>query len=146
MKKPLILGFYGKSNIGKTTLISKLINKLSINDLNIASIKISDKNINFDTAGKDTWKYAESGSKLIVLSSKNETDYIVKKKHTINTIVDKISKFEKVDIILIEGVFDKDIPKIRLGNIELRVNTIYTYQNDFNSLVKMINDMVYLEE
>lgn len=146
MKKPLILGFYGKSNIGKTTLISKLINKLSIKDLNIASIKISDKNISFDTAGKDTWKYVESGSKLIVLSSKNETDYIVKQKHTINTIVDKISKFEKVDIILIEGVFDKDIPKIRLGNIELRENTIYTYHNDFNSLVKMINDMVYLEE
>jgi molybdopterin-guanine dinucleotide biosynthesis protein B len=146
MNKPFILGFYGKSNIGKTTLILRIIKELSAKGLNIASIKITDKKIGFDKVGKDTWKYAEYGSKFIILSSKNETDYIIKQKHTINQIVENISNFDEVDIILVEGAFEKDIPKIRLGDIELRENTVYTYDEDFNSLLNIIKHMADLEE
>lgn len=146
MKKPLILGFYGKSNTGKTTLISQLIINLTKEGLNIASVKITDKNIIFDTAGKDTSIHADAGSNLIILSSGEETDYIIKQKHSINKIIENICKFGEVDIILIEGANDNNTPKIRIGDIQIRENTIMTYDNDFDSLIKMVKKMINMEE
>ena len=145
MKKPKILGFYGKSNIGKTSLIIELINRLSTDGLNISTVKITDKNIELDTKGKDTWKHAEAGSNLVVLSSANETDYLVKKKQTINDIIENISNIGDFDIILVKGANDKKTPKIRLGNIKKRNNTVFTYNGDFEKLVEFVKNQIKYE-
>jgi len=142
MKKPKILGFYGKSNIGKTSLIIKLINRLSTDGLNISTVKITYKNIKLDTKGKDTWKHSEAGSNLVVLSSANETDYLVKKKQTINDITRNILNIGNFDIILIEGANDKETPKIRLGNIKKRNNTVFTYDGDFEKLLEFVKNQI----
>ena len=142
MKKPKILGFYGKSNIGKTSLIIKLIKRLSVDGLNISTVKITDKNIELDTKGKDTWKHSEAGSNLVVLSSANETDYLVKKKQTINDIIENISNIGHFDIILVEGANDKETPKIRLGNIKKRNNTVFTYDGDFEKLLEFVKNQI----
>ena len=142
MKKPKILGFYGKSNIGKTSLIIKLINRLSTDGLNIATVKITDKNIELDSKGKDTWRHSEAGSNLVVLSSANETDYLVKKKQTINDIIENISNIGHFDIILVEGANDKETPKIRLGKIKQRVNTVFTYDGDFEKLLEFVKNQI----
>jgi molybdopterin-guanine dinucleotide biosynthesis protein B len=138
MKKPKILGFYGKSNIGKTSLIIKLINRLSADGLNISTVKITDKKIELDTKGKDTWRHSEAGSNLVVLSSANETDYLVKKKQTINDIIKNIINMGHFDIILVEGANDKKTPKIRLGKIKKRNNTVLTYDGDFEKLLEFV--------
>ena len=80
------------------------------------------------------------------MSSICETDYIIKQSQPTDTIIDNISKLGDYDILLVEGVNDKNIPKIRLGEIEKRDNTILTYNGDFGSLVKMIKNMIVLEE
>ena len=142
MKKPKILGFYGKSNIGKTSLIIKLINCLSNDGLNIATVKITDKKIKLDSKEKDTWKLSEAGSNLVVLSSAIETDYLVKKKQTINDIIENISNIGHFDIILVEGANDKETPKIRLGKIKQRVNTVFTYDGDFEKLLEFVKNQI----
>ena len=43
MTIPSIIGFYGESNTGKTALLVEIINLLSKEGFNVASIKISDK-------------------------------------------------------------------------------------------------------
>jgi len=139
MKKPKVLGFYGKSNSGKTTLITRLIKRLSAAGLNIATVKITNKNIELDSKGKDTWKHAEAGSNLIVLSSSGSTDYLVKKRQTINDIIENISNIGDFDIVLIEGANDKETPKIRLGNVKQKNNTIFTYHGDFEKLLEFVN-------
>ena len=138
MKKPKILGFYGESKSGKTTLITKLIKHLSVDGLNVATVKITDKTIELDSKGKDTWKYSEAGSNLVVLSSAIETDYLVKKKQTINDIIENISNIGHFDIIIVEGANDKETPKIRLGKIKQRVNTVFTYDGDFEKLLDFV--------
>lgn len=142
MKKPKVLGFYGKSDIGKTSLIIKLIKRLSTDGLNISTVKITDKNIELDAKGKDTWKYAEAGSNLVVLSSASETDYIVKQKQTINDIIENISNIRYFDIILVEGANDKETPKIRLGKIKQRNNTVFTYDGDFEKLLEFVKNQI----
>ena len=138
MKKSKILGFYGESKSGKTTLITKLIKHLSVGGLNVATVKITDKTIELDSKGKDTWKYSEAGSNLVVLSSAIETDYLVKKKQTINDIIKIMLNIGHFDIILVEGANDKETPKIRLGKIKQRVNTVFTYDGDFEKLLDFV--------
>jgi len=140
--KPITIGIYGKSNTGKTTLIVDIIKQLSEEGLNIATVKITDKEIIIDKEEKDTFRYNKAGSKLVVFSSKIETDFLHFKNLKISEIVNYISKFGKYDIIIIEGASDKKIPKIRLGNIEERENTILTYDGNFKSLIKLLRNEI----
>ena len=110
--------------------------------VNIATVKITDKNIRLDTKGKDTWQHTEGGSKLTILSSPVETDFIIKSSKKINEIIDYILKFDEFDVILIEGINDRKTPKIRIGDIKPRENTIITYKGDFNHLIKIIKNEI----
>jgi molybdopterin-guanine dinucleotide biosynthesis protein MobB len=140
--KPYVIGFYGKSNTGKTTLITEIIKQLADDGLRIANIKISDKKIDIDKPGKDTYKYAKAGSKLVILSSADETDFMLKQKEETNTIIERIKNFDEYDLIIVEGAKHKSITKIRLGDIEERENTILTYEGDFEELIKIIKEEI----
>jgi molybdopterin-guanine dinucleotide biosynthesis protein B len=138
MKDPLIIGFYGKSDSGKTTLITDIIKKLKTEFHNVATVKITDKKIGIDKKGKDTWKHAKSGANLVVFKTEVETDFILKQTKTEKEIIEQIKKIGDYDIIILEGSKHKEIPKIRIGNIEERENTIFNYSNDFQKLIDFI--------
>lgn len=142
MKTPVI-GFYGESKTGKTTLLVEIIRHLSKDGFNVASIKVSDKEICIDSKNKDTWKHADAGSKLVVFSSKNETDFLLKRKSGNDEIVDNIKRLGNFDIIIVEGANDDSIPKIRIGEIKERKNTIFTYDGDFEGLISFIKNEIH---
>jgi molybdopterin-guanine dinucleotide biosynthesis protein B len=142
MKNPAVFGFYGESDSGKTSLIEKLIERLTNDGYKIVTVKITDKNISIDTEGKDTWKHSQAGSKLVVFSSPLETDYLVKKNQNINEILQNITHLGEFDVMLVEGANDKTTPKIRIGNISERDNTIFTYKGDFEELVNIIKNNI----
>ena len=135
---PAVFGVYGESKSGKTRLIVDIIKQLTKEGFKIASVKISDKKIDIDTKTKDTWKFAEAGSHLVVLSSTDETDFLLKNKLSTQKIIDKIYFISNFDLIIIEGVNDDFTPKIKLGSIKERKNTILNYKGDFEKLIKTI--------
>jgi len=135
---PVVFGVYGESKSGKTRLIVDIIKQLTKEGFKIASVKISDKKIDIDTKTKDTWKFAEAGSHLVVLSSTDETDFLLKNKLSTQKIIDKIYFISNFDLIIIEGVNDNFTPKIKLGSIKERKNTILNYKGDFEKLIKTI--------
>lgn len=138
--KPYVLGFYGESNTGKTMLIVNLVKRLTIDGFKIATIKKSDKQINIDAPGKDTFRHAEAGAELTVLSSKNETDFILKKNIKTTDILRVISQIDDYDFIFVEGASDKSISKIRTGDILKRENTVFDYDGDFEKLYNLIKN------
>jgi len=140
MKNPAVFGFYGESDSGKTSIIEKLIKRLTNDGYKIATVKITDKLIGIDNEGKDTWKHSQAGSKLVVFSSTVETDYLIKENQTISEILQNITDLGEFDIMLVEGANDKTTPKIRIGNISERDNTIFTYMGDFEELVNRIKN------
>ena len=139
---PAVVGFYGKTDIGKTSLIVRLVKRLTDEGYNIATVKNTDKNIGMDTRGKDTWHHSEAGATVVVLSSPVETDFIIKNKKTEKEIIDQITLMGQYDFILVEGARDPAIQKIRLGNIEKRENTIAQYHENFEEIVNLIKDMI----
>jgi len=140
MKLPILFGFYGESNSGKTSLIIKIVKKLGDEGYKIAAVKITDKKISIDTEGKDTWKYDKAGSKLTVLSSPIETDYMFKENKSMTEIIQHVRELGEYDLILVEGAHDKNIPKIRIGNIPERENTLLTYTGDFEAIINLIKN------
>jgi molybdopterin-guanine dinucleotide biosynthesis protein MobB len=141
MNEPVI-GIYGKSNTGKTTLISDIIKQLSNEGYSIASVKITDKKIGIDTEGKDTWIYENAGAKLVVLSSPKETDFLIKKPKDTKEIISQINQIAKYDLIIIEGANDNFTQKIRIGDIKKRDNTIFTYIGDFQGLIDFLKTKI----
>jgi len=138
-----VFGFYGSSNTGKTTLIVDIIKILSEEGFNIATVKITNKHIGTDTKGKDTWMYSNAGSKLVVLSSPIETDFLFKSKMNIEKTIQHIQNFLDFDIILIEGAKDPCIQKIRLGeNTKERENTIISYTDNLDEVIEKIKSVI----
>ena len=140
--KPIIFGFYGESNTGKTKVISEIIKILTDDGYKIAAVKKTDKKINIDQTGKDTFKFSNAGSKLTILSSKHNTDFLVNRKMNILDIIDIISNIGKFDVIFIEGANYENIPKIRFGDIKKRENTIIDYNNNLKYIINLIKDEI----
>ena len=135
---PLILGFYGESNSGKTTLLERLVKELSEKDYRVAVVKKTRQDISMDSAGKDTHRYAQAGANLVVFSTPIETAFLLKSKNDEEKIIANIQLLGNFDFIFIEGANEKQIAKIRLGNITERENTLFTYDGDFNNLLDKI--------
>ena len=138
MKKPTTIGFYGYSNSGKTTLIERLIQELCRRGMKIAAIKQSAHPVSMDSEGKDTFRFTKAGADPVILSSEIETNIKFNKSLGIDEIIKLISGINKPDIIIIESARDTKIRKIRIGDIELRENTFWTYSGNFDELVEKI--------
>jgi molybdopterin-guanine dinucleotide biosynthesis protein B len=106
---PLIVAAVGRSGSGKTVTIEYLIRQLSIEGYKVGAIKhIHHKGFTIDTEGKNTWKYAQAGAKVIVAISPNEVAIIKKtsqKTDNLEQIIDTL-KEETLDLLFIEGYHD----------------------------------------
>ena len=138
MITPIVLGFYGFSSSGKTTILTDLIKQLTQRGYKVGTIKQMDKALSIDTPGKDTWKHKEAGADMVVFSSQNETSFIIPDQLNQSTIIKHMTQMQGLDIIFIEGVQDPSIPKIRIGDKPIRENTLFTYDGDFNNLLDHI--------
>jgi len=133
-----VIGFYGYSDSGKTSLIFRLIKELEKAGFSTAVIKRTDKDISSESAEKDTSRFRAAGAKMTSFSSANETNFVLPASMPLSQIIDKIRAFMEVDIIIVEGASDPEVQKVRMGDIPERDNTIYTYEGDFDKLMKLI--------
>ncbi len=138
MSTSTVFGIYGNSDTGKTTLIVKLVEQLVKEGYLIATIKQTKKAISMDTKRKDTWRHHGAGAELVVFSSICETDFLLNKSMSTSEIIRRITEFGCYDLILVEGADDPDIPKIQIGAGKKRENTIASYEDNFNEILKII--------
>jgi molybdopterin-guanine dinucleotide biosynthesis adapter protein len=138
MKKPIVIGFYGYSNSGKTTLIERLIRVLIGKSMKVAAIKQSGHPVSMDSDGKDTYRYTKAGADPVVLSTSIETTIKFNNSLEICEIIEMLRKYSEPDVILVESARDAEIRKIRIGDIKLRENTFWTYNGNFEDLLEKI--------
>ena len=135
---PKVIGFYGYSDSGKTSLILRLIRELKKAGFSTAVVKRTDKSISSESAEKDTSGFRTAGAKMTSFSSDSETNFVLPVSMPLSQIINKLRAFMEVDIIIVEGARDPEIQKVRLGEIPERDHTIYTYDGDFDKLMKLI--------
>ncbi len=117
MKKRLAVAFTGPSNSGKTTIILKIARKLiHEKNLEVAIIKHDpgDK-ARFDVAGKDSYKFSDTGAEVIVTSPTRTTYFSQRQKE----LDEMMRLFNDFDILLVEGLKNLPLPRISIFRDEL---------------------------
>ncbi|WP_258359634.1 molybdopterin-guanine dinucleotide biosynthesis protein B [Moorella sulfitireducens (nom. illeg.)] len=108
-----IISVVGKSDVGKTTLLTKLLPEIKRRGYRVATIKHDTHGFDIDRPGKDTWRHAEAGADVVVISSPTKIAIIekVEAELSLDAIAERI---ENVDLIITEGYKRGDKPKIEV--------------------------------
>ena len=109
-----VVSIVGKSKVGKTTLLEKLIRELKARGYRVGTIKHHAHWFEIDQPGKDTWRHAEAGSDVVVIAAPNRMALIRRLDGEL-TIDEIAGMMPKVDIILTEGYKRGDKPKIEVS-------------------------------
>lgn len=115
-----VISFVGYSGSGKTTFIVRVIEELKKRGLTLALIKHDAHEFDLDHEGKDTYKFFHSGADIVTIFSKTKSGMMAKNDALLEECsgaapaVKKIIKSlpKTVDIVIVEGCRESDIPKI----------------------------------
>ena len=133
----MIYVFYGRSNSGKTTLIVKLIKELKEKGYRVGAVKnIHSPNFTIDTEEKDTWKHTQAGSEIVVAHSEGETAFLVNSDMEPGKTLNIMDKISDLDIVIVEGHWDDDNPKVAIGDIEDKPNTVLRYKDNYDEILE----------
>ncbi len=146
MRTPPVVAIYGHSDSGKTGLIVELVRKLDKEGLRVCTVKHSPEGTSLDKEGKDTWRHRQGGSRLTVLSTETETAFLVPGELKLEEIVRALGSLEDPDLVLAEGYKEEDLPKIAVGEIAPRDNTIHRYEGDIAALREVIQQVMEVKE
>lgn len=105
----------GYSNSGKTTLVEKLVMKLSKENLRVGTIKHHGHGGDLATidSGKDSWKHRQAGSVVSAAVSKGklQLNVVREAQWEANELIALYSQFP-LDVIVIEGFKVSPFPKV----------------------------------
>ncbi len=103
------VAFAAYSGTGKTALIEKVVRCLKGRGLRLAVIKQDAHNIEIDKEGKDSWRYAKAGADVVMVGGPEKTVMI---DHRGSTLEENLARIDGVDLILVEGYKNGDLPVI----------------------------------
>ncbi len=109
-----VVSVVGRSNVGKTTLLEKIIAELKRRGYRVATIKHDAHGFEIDRPGKDTWRHAQAGSDVVVLAGPDRVAMIARTAGELS-LDDLVARLPApVDIVLTEGYKRGDKPKIEV--------------------------------
>ncbi|OPY75502.1 MAG: Molybdopterin-guanine dinucleotide biosynthesis adapter protein [Syntrophorhabdus sp. PtaU1.Bin050] len=108
------ISFVGRSKVGKTTLIERLIPLLTEKGLRIGVIKHHHNDFEIDKPGKDTYRYKRAGAKFAMLASPGKVA-LVEDTPVELTLEEIVARFvHGVDLLIVEGFKKEALPKIEV--------------------------------
>lgn len=110
-----VISVVGKSKVGKTTLLVKMLTEIKKRGYRVATIKHDVHGFTIDQPGKDTWKHAQAGSDIVIISSPQKMAIIEKvdEERKLDEIIKKLDP-EHLDLIITEGYKKENKPKIEV--------------------------------
>ncbi len=114
----------GKSGSGKTTVMVQLIQEFRKRGYKVAAVKHAPEKIAVDIQGKDSWKFAQAGSNVVLASSPERLAFMEVTDHDYN--IDEIMRLVggRFDIVLFEGFKRGRAPKIEVHRKEQGVELV----------------------
>ena len=112
-----IISVVGKSNVGKTTLLEKLLPEIKKRGYRVATIKHDVHGFSIDQPGKDTWKHAQAGADIVIISSHQKMATIEKVER--ERTLDEIAARSIMLILSSRKGRRQDKPKIEVHRAEV---------------------------
>jgi len=109
-----VFSIVGKnSNTGKTTVMCRIIEALKAKGYKVGTIKHDVHGFDMDKPGKDTWKHAQAGSDLVMISSP-EKFALIQKVEEERRLEDIVREINGLDILITEGYKREKYPKLEV--------------------------------
>ncbi len=111
---PPVVAIVGRSKVGKTTLIEKLIPELASRGHRVATAKHTHHQVAIDQPGKDSRRHVDAGSRATIICSRDRLALV--KPVAGDTPLDEVLALfaEDYDIIIVEGFKSENVPKIEV--------------------------------
>ncbi|MTI15425.1 molybdopterin-guanine dinucleotide biosynthesis protein B [Sansalvadorimonas verongulae] len=137
-----VLGFAAFSGTGKTTLLEKVIPLLKERGLRLGLIKASHHRVDPDKPGKDSYRLRHAGLTQTVLSMPGRAMCITERPADDPSLADQLRLLDctQLDMILVEGFRDADIPKVELHRTDFE--RPYLFETDAN-IIALCQDAIH---
>ncbi len=110
-----VFGFAGYSGSGKTTLIERLIPLFTARGLSVSLIKHTHHGFDIDRPGKDSFRFREAGACEVLLAGGQRWALMHELRDEREPdLADQLARLASVDLVLVEGFRNTDIPKIEV--------------------------------
>lgn len=113
-QRPAVLAITGYSGTGKTTLLEKLIPKLTACNLKVGLIKHSHHHIDIDKKGKDSHRLRLAGANPTAIACDERWALMTETPAQAVDFQEMLAHFPNVDLVLVEGFKHETLPKIQL--------------------------------
>lgn len=138
------VAFVGYQNAGKTTLVEKVISRLTQRGVRVGSIKHhGHKGFDIDQPGKDSWRHAQAGSRHVGLISPDMYAEYARTTEEV-PVLDMITRYTDVDAVIVEGYKAAGLPSIvvaRSGIDRMRGRDSFELINE-DTIAVACNDVV----
>ncbi len=108
---PFVVQFVGYSNSGKTTLVTRLIQRLRQEGYRVGVIKHDGHDFEMDRRGTDTWRFREAGAELVAIQSRTKTAWIEQRAVPLSELIARMTE-AGAQIVLVEGFKQEAYPKV----------------------------------
>lgn len=131
----------GKKKSGKTTFIEKLLPELAALGLSVGTVKHDAHSFEMDREGKDSWRHRQAGAATVAVSSPTQVAVIktVDREMWLAELAETF--FADRHLVLAEGYFRSDMPKIEVFRAEAHAEPLCGPHNSGEKhLLAMITD------
>ena len=118
LRHPPLVIIAGRSESGKTTLLERLIPEFKKRGLRVGTIKHHHGDFDIDRPGKDSWRHKKAGAEKTVISSPTRIGLVMDVDHDYRPD-ELIPFFSEMDIILVEGYKEENLPKVEIFRPEV---------------------------
>jgi len=113
-----VFGIAGWSNAGKTTLIERLLPRLTAQDLVVSVVKHAHERFDIDRPGKDSHRYREAGSHEVLVGSPARWALMREHRGAAEPgLADLLPHLSPCDLVLVEGYKRDAIPKLEVHRV-----------------------------
>lgn len=108
-----VVSVVGLSGVGKTTALERIIGELKRRGRRVGTVKHDTHGFEVDRPGKDSWRHAQAGSDVVVISGPRKLALIRQLSEEL-PLDDVVGLMPDVDIVITEGYKEGDKPKIEV--------------------------------
>ncbi len=146
MKKVAIFGFHGVKDCGKTTLMSRVITRLTEKGYRVAAVKHTRGSYTVHRVGTDTHRHWEAGAGLVVLTSPLETSLVLGKELELEVLLELVSHMGNFDMVLLEGYKGEAVRGVDVaGRDDWNLEEVVSEIEDEMETVRVLNRLPLLD-